>query len=116
MGTAGEGEGKCAGLLVSESPLENSVLYLGFFFLLSSCLIKRHLLIRLGFLIRLQLIRRRAPLSLRLLPQPRALPAALSLSHRLAPRLPPVCLYPHTPLTILLWIRQVQNPICRLRL
>jgi hypothetical protein len=50
--------------------------------------------------------RRRAPLSLCSLLQPLALPAALSLFHCLAPRLPPVCLHPHMPLTILLWIRQ----------
>jgi hypothetical protein len=30
MGTAGEGEGKCVGLLVSESPLACSVFYLSF--------------------------------------------------------------------------------------
>jgi hypothetical protein len=48
--------------------------------LLSACLIKRSILIRRVFLIRLQPSRRRAPLSLRLLPQPRALPAVLSRS------------------------------------
>jgi hypothetical protein len=31
MGTAGKGEGRCAGLLVSESPLACSVFYLSFF-------------------------------------------------------------------------------------
>jgi hypothetical protein len=51
---------------------------------------QRYIPFRLAFLIRHRLSRRRAPLSLRLLPQPRALPAALSLSHSLAPRLPPV--------------------------
>jgi hypothetical protein len=77
--------------------------------LLSSCQIKRYILIRLVGLIRLRPSRLRAPLSLRLLPQLRALPAVLSLSHSLAPRLPPVCIHPHTPLTILPWIRKTRE-------
>jgi hypothetical protein len=63
----------------------------------SSCLIKRYIPIRIAFLIRHRPSRHRAPLSLCPLRQPRALPAALSLFHRLAPKLPPVCLHPRTP-------------------
>jgi hypothetical protein len=64
----------------------------------------------------LSLSSRRAPLSLCLLPQPRALPAALSLFHCpfLASRLPPVCLHPCTPLPILLWIRHSTREIAPL--
>jgi hypothetical protein len=65
-------------------------------------MIQRYIHIRLVCLIRPQPSRRRAPLSLCLLPPPRALPAALSLFHCLVPRLPPVCLHPHTLLTMLI--------------